>query len=140
MDFFHIIGDYLADSWDMMMGRSGGPFKLRLIIQPVVASLLGVRAGLADAKAGRPPYFWSILSQDSQYDRRRLLRDGWGDVKKVFLIALALDLIYEIVVFRWVYPVQALIMAMVLAMIPYLVFRGLSARLGARSRPRQTDQ
>lgn len=140
MDFFHVIGDYLADSWDMMMGRSGGPFKLRLIIQPVVASLLGVRAGLADARAGRPPYFWSLFTQDSQYDRRRLLRDGWGDVKKVFLIALALDLIYEIVVFRWVYPVQALIMATVLAMIPYLVFRGLSGRLGARSRPRKTDQ
>jgi hypothetical protein len=134
MDFFQVIGDYLSDSWDMMIGRSGGPFKLRFIMQPVVATLLGIRAGLADARGGQPPYFWSIFKTDSAYDRRRLLRQGWGDVKKVFIIAILLDVVYEIVVYRWVYPVQALLIAIVLAMIPYLVFRGLVNRLKSASR------
>lgn len=129
MDFFQVIGDYLSDSWQMLIGRDKGPFHLRLVIQPIVATLLGVRAGLADAKAGRPQYFWSIFRTESAYDRRALLRDGWGDVKKVFLIALALDVVYELVAFRWVYPIQALIVAVVLAMIPYLAFRGLATRL-----------
>jgi precorrin-2 methylase len=29
MDFFHVIGKYFADSWDMLIGRSGGPLALR---------------------------------------------------------------------------------------------------------------
>jgi hypothetical protein len=134
MDFFHVIGDYLADSWNMMVGRSGGPFHLRLILQPTVALILGIRAGLKDARAGHSPYFWSIFKSDA-YDRRALLRHGWGDVKKVFIIALVLDLVYEIVVFRWVYPVQALLMAIVLALVPYLIFRGLVNRMTRKKRP-----
>jgi hypothetical protein len=131
MDFFQIIGDYLADSWDMVIGRAGGPFHLRLILQPTVASILGVRAGLADARAGRRPYFWTVLRADV-HDRRHLLRDGWSDVKKVFIIALVLDVIYEIVVHRWVYPVQALLVAIALAIIPYLIVRGLTTRIASR--------
>ena len=135
MDFLHVIGGYLADSWDMLTGRSGGPLALRFVMQPIVASLLGLRAGLADAKHGRPVYFWSIFKTDSVYDRRRVLRDGWGDVKKVFIIAIVLDLVYEVIAFRWVYPVQALIIAVVLALIPYLILRGLSNRIARTRKP-----
>lgn len=129
MDFFHVIGDYLADSWNMLTGRSAGPFHLRFVLQPIIATILGIRAGLADARAGRPPYFWSVAKADDRYDRRKLVRQGWGDIGKVFTIAIVLDVIYEIVVFKWVYPVQALIIATVLALIPYLIFRGLANRL-----------
>jgi hypothetical protein len=132
MDFFHIMGNYFADSWDMLTGRGAGPFHLRLILQPTMAIIFAIRAGLADARAGRAPYFWSIFQPDA--DRRSLLRDGWGDVRKVFLIALALDVIYEIVALHWVYPVQALIVAIVLAIIPYLFFRGLTTRIAASRR------
>ena len=134
MDFFQVIGAYFADAWDMMVGRSAGPFKLRLVFQPIVALVLGIRAGLQDARAGRSPYFWSILKSDV-YDRRALLRHGWGDVKKVFILAILLDVIYEIVVYRWVYPVQALLIAIFLALIPYLIFRGLVNRLARKTRP-----
>lgn len=129
MDFFHVIGQHIADAWDMIIGRGAGPFHLRLIMQPVVASLLGIRAGRADAGHDRPPYFWSVFKANDHYDRRTLLRDGWGDVKKVFLIAIALDVVYGLIEFRWVYPLQTLIVAVVLAMIPYLIFRGLANRL-----------
>jgi hypothetical protein len=135
MDFFHVIGKYLADSWDMLVGRSGGPLHLRFIMQPIVASLLGIRAGRADAHKGRPPYLWSVIKADDTYDRRALLRDGWGDVGKVYSIGIALDVIYELVVFHWVYPVQAIIVATVLALIPYLIFRGLANRT---ARPRHS--
>ena len=128
MDFFQIMGQFFADSWHMMTSRAGGPFHLRLIIQPIVAAAFGVRAGLADAKAGRPPYFWSIFGADV-HDRRALLQDGWSDVRKVFLMAVGIDLVYQIVVLRWVYPVQALLIAIVLALLPYLVFRGATNRL-----------
>jgi hypothetical protein len=134
MDFLHVIGDYLKDSWDMMIGRSGGPFALRFILQPLMASVLGIRAGLADARAGHPPYLWSVFRADDVHDRRALLRHGWGDVKKVFIIAIILDIVYEIAVFHWVYPVQALIIAVVLALFPYLIFRGLTNRIAVSRR------
>ena len=47
-----------------------------------------------------------------------------------------IDLIYELIVFRWVYPGQAVIIATVLAMIPYLLIRGPVTRIVGRfSRP-----
>jgi len=132
MDFFHVIGKYLADSWDMLIGRSGGPFALRFIMQPVVATLLGIRAGRQDARRGKPLYFWSLFKADDMYDRRAILRDGWSDVWKAFAVAVVLDVIYEIVAFRWVYPIQALIIATVLALIPYLIFRGIANRIASK--------
>ena len=42
--------------------RTSGPLHFRLILQPVMAVILAVMAGLKDAKAGNPPYFWALLS------------------------------------------------------------------------------
>jgi hypothetical protein len=130
MDFFHVIGKYIADSWDMIVGRSGGMFHLRFIMQPVVASILGIRAGRRDARHGHPPYFWSVLQAGDAYDRRALLRDGWKDMGRMLSIAVALDVVYELIEFHWVYPVQALIIATALALVPYLITRGLANRVG----------
>jgi hypothetical protein len=41
----------------------------------------------------------------------------WNDVGKVFFVAIVLDLIYELLVYRWVYPGQAVIVATILALI-----------------------
>ena len=75
-----------------------------------------------------------ISGRSSQPDgpRRDLLREGWADVGKVFIAATVLDLIYELFVYRWVYPGQALIMAAVLAFIPYLLIRGPVTRIARR--------
>jgi len=134
MGFWDVIAKYIADSWDMLIGRSGGPFALRFILQPTMAIIFAIRAGLRDAKAGRPPYFWAVSKAEDKYDRRALMRDGWKDIGKVFTIAIILDVIYEIVEFKWVYPIQALIIACALALIPYLVIRGLTTRIVSRTR------
>jgi hypothetical protein len=41
--------------------RFTGPGRLRFILQPMLAIFLGVRGGLADAKAGNPPYLFGLL-------------------------------------------------------------------------------
>lgn len=137
MDFFHVIGQYIADSWHMLIGgdRAAGPFHLRLILQPVIATILGIRAGRRDARAGHPPYFWSVATAGDRTDRQALIRHGWSDIGKVFSIAIALDVIYELVVYHWVYPVQAIIVASILALIPYLLMRGLANRLTKKHVP-----
>lgn len=53
-----------------------------------------------------------------------MLRDGWKAVGKVFVIAVIIDLVYQLIVFRWFYPVEALLVAAILAFVPYLLIRG----------------
>lgn len=48
---------------------------------------------------------------------------------KVFIVAVTLDVIYELIVYRWVYPGQALIVATVLAVVPYLLICGPLTRI-----------
>ena len=74
----------VARIWENMAGRLGGPLTFRLILQPLVAATLALRAGLADAHMGRRAYFWAILSDPEH--RREHLGEGWTDVAKVFVL------------------------------------------------------
>lgn len=114
-----------------MAGRVSGPMKFRLLLQPTMAAIFAIRAGLADAKAGKPPYFWALFTEPSH--RANMLKDGWKSVGKIFVLAIVLDVVYQIIVERFVYPGEALIVALVLAIVPYLLLRGLVTRL-ARSK------
>lgn len=109
-----------------LIARVSGPMKFRLVLQPCMAAFFAIRSGLADAKAGKPPYFWSILSDPHQ--REGLLKDGWKSVGKVFILAVVLDVVYQIIELHFVYPGEALIVAFILAIVPYLALRGLVTR------------
>lgn len=104
----------------------------RLIIQPAVAILFAIRAGLRDARNGQPPFLWTVLSKAAQ--RRELLRQGWGDVGTVFIVALILDAIYQVIVHSAIYTLELLLAVTILALAPYALLRGLVTRL-ARRRP-----
>jgi len=105
-----------------LVGRVSGPMKFRLILQPVMAALFAIRSGLKDAKENKPPYFWAMFTNpDSRAD---MIRDGWKSVGRVFILAVVLDTIYQFIVFRWFYPGEALLVAAILALVPYLLIRG----------------
>jgi hypothetical protein len=110
-----------------LIGRLHGPLTFRFLLQPAIAIFFAVRVGLRDARENRPPYFWALLYNPEH--RREMLRQGWRDVGKIFLIAIALDVIYQLIVIRWVYPGETLIVATVLALLPYLLFRGAVTRI-----------
>ncbi len=114
--------ELIARFFGDLTGRVGGPMSMRFILQPAMATFFAIRAGLKDARAGRPAYFWTILSNPAH--RQDLLRDGWKDVAKVFVMALVLDTLYQIIQLRWIHPLQALIVAFTLAFLPYLLLRG----------------
>jgi hypothetical protein len=107
--------------------RVSGPLKFRLVLQPVMASVYAIIGGLRDAKAGKPPYFWTLISDPTQ--RIDMIKDGWKGVGKVFVLALVLDVAYQIIVLRFIYPGEAVIVALLLAIVPYLILRGLVTRL-----------
>jgi hypothetical protein len=110
-----------------MMGRVSGPMKFRLLLQPTMAAIFAIRAGLADAKNGKPPYFWSLVNDPGH--RREMLEDGWKSVGKIFLLAMVLDVVYQVIVAQFVYPGEVIIVALALAIVPYLLLRGLVTRV-----------
>ena len=121
----------MDDFWtrvvDNMAARVTGPMQLRLLLQPLMASIFAIRSGLADAKAGKTPYFWALFSDPVH--RVEMVKDGWKSVGKVFVLALILDVIYQIVATRFVYVGEAITTALLLAIAPYLILRGLVTRL-----------
>lgn len=112
--------------WDMLAARPGGPLSFRFLIQPLVAAAFGIREGIRDARAGESPYGWLLVTHSQR--RGELVREGWSHVRNVFLAALAIDVIYEFIVFRRIYPGQTLIVATMLAVLPYMFIRGLTNR------------
>jgi hypothetical protein len=124
----------MKDIWLRFTGnlleRVGGPLTFRFVLQPLVASLVGVRAGLRDAREGLPSYLWTVFTYSGQ--RSHALRDGGREIARVFVLAAAIDLIYQAAVLRWFYPLEALVVAAVAAIVPYLLARGLTNRLARR--------
>jgi hypothetical protein len=113
-----------------LLARVSGPMKFRLVLQPCMAAFFAIRSGLADARAGKEPYFWGLLWDRGQRDD--MLKDGWKSVGRVFILALVLDIVYQIIELRFVYPGEAIIVAFILAIAPYLILRGLVTRIARK--------
>lgn len=118
--------------YENLLDRVSGPMHLRILLQPVMALVFATIAGLRDAREGKPPYFWSLFTNPAH--RLDMLRDGWKGVGKVFLIAMLLDVIYQVIVQRFVYPGEMVLVAILLAIIPYLVARGVVTRVSTMFR------
>jgi hypothetical protein len=121
------IQEIVSRIWNDIGERPDGPLALRFYIQPAVAAILAVRDGLKDARSGQTPYFWAILFRPEQRTER--LREGLKAVGKVMILAVVLDIIYQWKVLGTVYPGEALLVALLLAYLPYLLIRGPVARL-----------
>ena len=118
--------------WENLIARVTGPMKFRLLMQPAMAIFFAIRGGLKDAREGAPAYFWALFTDKGE--RTAMLKDGWKAVGKVFILAIVLDVVYQIIEHRWVYPGEAVLVAIILAIIPYLLVRGPVNRIARRSR------
>ena len=114
--------DVLARVFYDILGRVEGPLTFRLILQPLMALFFACRDGIQDAREEQPAYFWSLFT-DPEHRRHRLLL-GWKSVGRIFILAVLIDVVYQVIVFRWVYPGEALIVAAILALVPYVLLRG----------------
>jgi hypothetical protein len=132
------MGGAFRQAWEDLFGRIDGPMSFRLIMQPVVATFLAIRTGWADAREGRPIFFWTLARDPAQ--TRAMLRNLWRIAGKVFLVALVLDAIYQIIVLHWFYPLQALIVATLLALVPCMVVRGVGNRVVSMAHRRQSAE
>jgi hypothetical protein len=126
--------DILRRFWDNLIGRASGPLNFRLMIQPTVASVLAIRAGIKDAREGRPAFLWAAITNPAY--RAELVRHSWHDVGKVFVLAVVLDAVYQSIIQGGVFLGELLVVATVLAIVPYILIRGPVNRIAAALRQR----
>jgi len=125
---------FLSTYWADFIERFDGPLHFRLFVQPLMAILFAFRDGYRDAREGRSAYLWSLITDANE--RRYLLESGWKGIAKVFILAFALDVVYQFMEWHGLKPLQALMTAIVLAVLPYAILRGPVNRVLQMSRPR----
>jgi hypothetical protein len=99
---------------------------LRFIVQPAMATLLAIRAGVQDARAGALPFLAALRHRE---ERREQLHRAWKQVRAVFFVAVALDAVYQVRVHRAIYTLELLLTAVALALVPYCLVRDPAARI-----------
>lgn len=114
--------DILLNRSEHLLGRASGPLNFRLVVMPIVVTILAILADRRDAREGRPALLGVFFKDPAE--RRRLLRSALKDVGRVFLVAIVLDTTYQWMVFRFVYPGEVLVVAVTCAIVPYVLVRG----------------
>jgi len=130
------MGNFLSTFVTDFIGRFDGPLHFRLFVQPLMAILFAVRDGTRDAREARNAYLWALLTDPGQ--RRYLLESGWKGIAKVFVLAFALDVVYQFIQWHGLKLLQATLTATILAVIPYAVLRGPVNRLVSMSQTRRS--
>jgi hypothetical protein len=124
----------MDDIWtrvgEQLMARVSGPMHFRLVLQPGMAAVLAVIGGIRDAKMGNPPYLWALMTDHAHY--KEMLKDGWKSIGRVFILALILDAIYQAYELHFFYVGEAIIVAIVLALVPYILLRGIVRRIASK--------
>ena len=124
------IQEILTRFWDQLIAQPSGPLAFRLILQPVMATILAVLDGLKDARTYREPYLRTLLFDPSQ--RAAYLREGLKRVSRVIVFAFVMDAIYQVMVLHRFYLGEALVTVFVLAVLPYVLIRGPVDRIARR--------
>jgi hypothetical protein len=109
---------------------STGPFRFRLIMQPVMAAIVGARDGIADAKSGTPPFILSLMCRRAV--SRTCLKTAIRHLTVPVLIATVLDATVQYIMFGHIRPLSAVIFGTILMSLPYSLARELSNRIRSR--------
>jgi hypothetical protein len=107
--------------WNNIFGRVDGPMSLRFLLQPTMALIAALPDGIRDARYGHSAFFWTVWRDPTQHGGR--LREGLIAVARIVLIGISIDTVYQLKVFDRFYPVEALTITILLALVPYFVFR-----------------
>lgn len=110
--------EIFARVWADFVGRTTGPMWFRLILQPLVAVIFGVRAGLRNARL-MPD---GVRALDP-VNRKKMFRQALHDVGTVAIVGFVLDAIYQFIALRAFYPLEALVVAFLLVALPYQIVR-----------------
>lgn len=124
--------------WHELLARDSGPMHVRLILQPLMATFIAIRSVRRDLREHRRLFAWKF-AVDSE-DRHYLVVQLRRDVGKLFVVAIMLDVVYQLMVLRWIYPIQSLIVATTLAFVPYMLVRGAASLVVRHQEPRNSSE
>lgn len=128
-----LVIDYLSRFWTDLIERTDGVMTFRFYLQPTMAVITAAIDGWRDARAGRSPYAWLLATAPTRAERLALWREGITATTRILLLGVAMDVIYQFRTFGgFKYPVEAFVLAVTLAFLPYLVLRGPFQRLARR--------
>jgi hypothetical protein len=119
----------LGRLWHDLLDRPGGPMTFRFILQPAMAILAALRDGVSDARPGRTPYLAAIVRGE---DRSARLWEGIISTARILILGVVMDSVYQWLVLKTFYPGQAAVISILLAFVPYLLFRGPIERMARR--------
>ena len=125
--FYGFSADVRQRLWQNLLERPTGPMTFRFILQPIMASIAAWRDGARDARSGRSPYFWTMITNPATVGGR--LQEGLIATSRILLLGLVMDVIYQAIVFDTFHPGEAAIIAILLAFVPYLLLRGPATRI-----------
>jgi len=119
--------DWFVRGVSDLVARLHGPFSFRFVLQPAMAAIYALHDGLRDAREGKPAYLWSLLTK--RVDRPELLRQGLHRMARVIMLGTVVDVLYQLIEFRWVYPLELVVTVFGIAFVPYLLLRGVVRRM-----------
>ena len=114
--------------------RLAGPMSLRLVIQPVIALLLGIRDGRIDAKEGEPPFIVGLITNCR--DRKAKLVSLFKSLSKAIIIAVILEVIVQYLLFGQVHAIGVILYASFFLIVPYSLARGLTNMIVTKRKSR----
>lgn len=125
-----LTADTFGRIWHNMIDRPGARMSFRFLLQPSMAAIAGIYDGLRDARRNRTPYVLAILWHPR--DRIQRLREGLNAIARIILLCVVIDAIYQVLELQTFHPTEALIVALLLAVLPYAVIRGLVTRIARK--------
>lgn len=113
--------------WRNLLDRPSRRMSFRFILQPSMAAIAAIRDGVKDLRIGRSLCVGTVLRKPQERVAR--LRGGLNATARIILLGLVMDVLYQVTELKMFYPAEALIIALLLAFVPYLLIRGLVARI-----------
>jgi di/tricarboxylate transporter len=119
---------FWRDIAETLTGRG----QMRLVLQPTMAILIGLRMGVLDAKLGESPFLWRLATAD---DRRLVAKEAFRKVLIPLCIAIVLDGVLQYLTHGYVRPLAAIIVGLLLIFAPFAISRALTNRIYRYLRP-----
>ena len=107
--------------------RLAGPGRMRFLVQPTLAVLIGWKAGRTDANAGRPFFLRRLFGGGA--GRAGVLVETLEGIGVLLLMGILMDSIFQWVLLGISYPGAALVIGPVLITVPYTATRSLAGAI-----------
>jgi hypothetical protein len=119
--------------WQGIVEVASGRGQLRLILQPLVAMVVGIRVGITDAKLHHEPFLKRLTF--TKGNRAALAKEAARTVLVPFCLAVVFDGILQYLSLGYVRPMAALVMGVMLIWIPFSLARSITNRIYRLRRP-----